>query len=187
MSVRAAIGRKSDITLSGALRHMTAQGFHRKLAPWLAHAFDLNPERMAVMREPEDQARSWYRYRCRAQIKDSSKSARGLSFDEFILANISDQPPPFARIGTQSNMLTSQEGEVLVHHLFAYEKMPLFEAFLSARFGEEIRLKNKNASPRIAAELSPGVREKFRAARARDYAIYSRLLEAGGHLVTEVE
>ncbi len=187
MSVKAAIGRKSDIIMSGAFRHMPARGFHRKIAPWLARAFDLNPERIAVMREPEDQARSWYKYRCRAQIKDTSKSTRGLSFDEFILASISDKPPAFARIGTQSKMLTSQTGEVLVHHLFAYEKMPLLEAFLSARFGEEIRLKNKNASPGKAAELSPDVRAKFRTARADDYALYVRLQEAGGHLVTEVE
>jgi hypothetical protein len=187
MAVRAAIGKKSDIALSGSLRHMTAQRFHLKVVPWLEHAFDLTPDRIAVMREPEDQARSWYKYRCRPQTKGTAKSAVGLSFDEFILACISENPPPFARIGSQSNMLMSNAGDVLVHHLFAYEKMPLFEAFLSKQFGEEIRLEKKNASPAMAAELSPETRAKFRAARARDYDLYDRLQQAGGHLITEVE
>jgi len=187
MSVSAAIGKQADITMSGAYRHMTAQRFHLKVAPWLETAFNLTPERFAVMRAPEDQARSWYRYRCRPQILGTPKSAAGLSFDAFILASILDNPPPFARIGNQSNMLTSHAGAVLVHHLFAYEKIPLLEAFLSARFDQKIVLEKKNVSPTIEAELSPETQAKFRANRARDYALYDRLLEAGGHLKTAVE
>ena len=187
MAVRAAIGRKADIALSGGLRHMTARRFHLKVAPWLAQAFDLIPERFAVMRTPEDQARSWYRYRCRLQNIGTEKSAAGISFDDFILASISDNPPPYARIGTQSNMLTSEAGDLLVHHLFAYENMPLLEAFLSQRLGEEIALEKKNVSPAVPAELSPDVQEKFRATRARDYALYERLQKARGYLQTEVE
>jgi hypothetical protein len=187
MAVRAAIGRKADIALSGGLRHMTAQRFHLKVAPWLEQAFDLIPERFAVMRAPEDQARSWYRYRCRLQNIGTQKSAASISFDDFILASISDDPPPYARIGSQSNMLTSHAGVVLVHHLFAHEKMPLLEAFLSQRFDEEIALEKKNVSPAVPAELSPEVREKFRAARISDYDLYARLQQAGGHLKTAVE
>ncbi len=187
MSVRAAIGRKADINLTGMHRHMSAERFHLAVLPWLEQSFDLTPERFAVMREPEDQALSWYKYRCRPQIEGTAKSAAGLSFDEFIQASLADNPPPFARIGNQSKMLTSDAGAVLVHHLFAYENMPLLEAFLSARFGEEITLERKNASPSVAASLSPETRERFRASRARDYALYGRLQEAGGHLQTEVE
>lgn len=187
MSIRAAIGMKADITMSGALKHMTARRFHLKVVPWLERAFDLTPERFALMREPEDQARSWYRYRSRKQNKGTARSVEGLSFDAFILASISDNPPLFARIGNQSNMLTSEAGDVLVHHLFAYEKMPLFKAFLGKRFGEEITLEKKNASPAIAAELSLETRAKFRTARAHDYALYDCLIKAGGHLRTEIE
>ena len=187
MAVRAAIGKKADIALSGGLRHMTARRFHLKVVPWLEQVFDLTPERFAVMREPEEQARSWYRYRCRLQNIGTPRSAAGTSFDDFILASITDDPPPYARIGSQSNMLTAPAGDVLVHHLFAYENMPLLEAFLSQRFGEEIALKKKNVSPAVPAELSPEVQQKFRAARIRDYDLYARLLEAGGHLKTAVE
>lgn len=166
---------------------MTARRFHLKVAPWLEEAFNLTPERFAVMRAPEEQARSWYRYRCRLQNIGTPKSAAGISFDDFILASIKDNPPPYARIGTQSNMLTSEAGGVLVHHLFAHENIPQLETFLSQRFGEKIALEKKNVSPAVPAELSPEVREKFRTARAQDYALYARLQKSEGYLKTEVE
>ena len=185
-AVEMALKPKADIVFTKRFKHMTAHRFHKKIAPFLQSAFNLRPDRFAVMRDPEEQIRSWYRYRARDRKLDSDASTAGLSFDDFVLAVITQDPPPFAGIGSQFNMLVSNQGDVLVHHLFAYEQPVQFRAFLNDRFGQEIALKQKNVSPAIDAPLDPAVREKLRAARAAEFDFYARLQEAGGHLRTAI-
>ncbi len=185
-AVEMALKPKADILFTKRFKHMTARRFHTRIAPFLDQSFDLRPERFAVMREPEEQVRSWYRYRNRDQKLGSDASTGGISFDQFVLAVISENPPAFAGIGSQYNMLTSGKGDVLVHHLFAYEKPVRFQGFLADRFGEEISLKQKNVSPPVDAPLAPQTRAKLRAARAGEFDLYARLQDAGGHLQTPI-
>ena len=185
-AVEMALKPKADIVFGKRLTHMTARRFHTKIAPFLRRSFDLRPERFAVMRDPEEQIRSWFRYRARENNQESDASTDGMSFDEFVLTTLTKDPPRFARIGSQYNMLTSGKGKVLVHHLFIYEKPLQFHAFLSDRFAEEVTLKQKNVSPPVDAPLSPDIRVKLRAARTREFDLYARLQDAGGHLQTAV-
>jgi hypothetical protein len=185
-AVEMALKPKADILFTKRFKHMTAQRFHNKIAPFLDQAFDLRPDRFAVMREPEEQIRSWFRYRNRDQKLGSEASTDGMSFDEFVLAVIADDPPHFAGIGSQYRMLVSGKGDLLVHHLFAYEKPTLFQGFLSDRFDQEITLKQKNVSPPVHAPLDPDIRARLHAARAREFALYARLQKAGGHLQTAI-
>lgn len=185
-AVEMALKPKADILFTKRFKHMTARRFHTRIAPFLAQSFDLRPDRFAVMRDPEEQIRSWFRYRNRDQKTGSNASAEGMSFDEFVAAVIADKPPPFAGIGSQVSMLTSGKGKVLVHHLFAYEKPVQFHAFLYDRFGEEITLKQKNVSPPVDAPLNPDTRARLRAARAREFDLYARLQDADGHLKTVI-
>lgn len=185
-AIETALRPKADIIFTRHRKHMTAQRFHRRVAPFLAETYGLYPERMAVIRDPEEQIRSWYRYRAGKRQKGSEKSTVSLCFDAFVRDVISEDPPPHAGIGSQWGMLTSGSGELLVHHLFAYETQPVFRAFLSDRFGEEIALKSRNVSPSVEAPLEPATRKALRAARAREFALYERVRAAGGHLVTEI-
>lgn len=184
-AVEMALRPRADIIFTKNRKHMTAQRFDRKIAPFLAEAFNLRPERMAVIRDPEEQIRSWYRYRTGERQKGSEKSTFDLSFDAFVRDVISDDPPAHAGIGSQWNMITGK-GEVLVHHLFAYETQPVFRAFLDDRFGDEVTLKAKNVSPPADAPLDPATRAALRAARAREFDLYDRVRDAGGHLVTSL-
>jgi hypothetical protein len=165
---------------------MTAQQFRRKVAPFLARAFDLRPQRFAVMRDPEEQIRSWYRYRTAERLKGAENSAGGRSFDEFVLDVIADEPPDHAAIGSQMGMLT-KNGQVMVHHLFAYETQPRFRAFLGQRFGGDVALKPRNVSPDTPAPLDPDIRRQLRAARAAEFDLYARLRDAGGYLETPLD
>lgn len=183
-AVEMALKPRADIIFTKFRKHTTAQRFHNKIAPFLDEVFDLRPDRVAVMRDPVEQIRSWYRYRMGERQKGTETATHGLSFDDFVLDVISDDPPPHAAIGSQFNMLTSGSGKVLVHHLFAYETPLKFRGFLNDRFGEEITLKPKNVSPEVHAPLSPQVLEQLRAARAEEFALYDRLMQADGHLVT---
>jgi hypothetical protein len=185
-AVEMALKPRADILFTKRFKHMTARRFHTRIAPFLDSAFDLRPERFAVMREPEEQIRSWFRYRNRDQKLGSKASTDGMSFDEFVLAVISDKPPVFAGIGSQFAMLTSGKGAVLVHHLFAYEKPMQFQEFLCDRFDTEITLKQKNVSPPVHAPLDPATRARLQDARAPEFDLYARLQEAGGHLQTQL-
>lgn len=185
-AIEGALKPKADIIFSKRWTHMNAWRFHTKVAPFLDRAFDLRPDRFAVMRDPEEQIRSWFRYRAREHNQDSDSSTGGMSFDEFVLAILSGNTDRFAKIGSQYNMLTSGKGKLLVHHLFIYEKPLQFHMFLNERFEEDITLRQKNVSPHVDAPLSPAIRAKLRAARSREFDLYARLQDAGGHLQTTI-
>lgn len=183
-AVEMALKPKADIIFTKRRKHMTALRFHNKIAPFLEESFGLRPDRMAVMRDPEEQIRSWYRYRSRELRDGTPTSTDSVSFDQFVLDVISDDPPAYAGIGSQFSMLTSGRGDVLVHHLFAYETPILFRSFLDDRFGQEIVLKQKNVSPQADAPLGADTRRKLHAARAAEFDLYHRLMDTGGHLIT---
>ncbi|WP_137702892.1 sulfotransferase family 2 domain-containing protein [Marimonas lutisalis] len=178
-----ALKRRADISFSGRRKHANAAFFHRRIAPFLESAYGLTPERLAVIRDPLDQIRSWYRYRQREALKGSKYSTRGISFDEFVDATTQDDPPPFANVGSQGAFLTLKTSQTVpVHHLFAYEAQDALRAFLEERFGRALKLKEYNVSPRTDAALSPEAEARFRAARALDFRLHDKVMQAGGHL-----
>jgi hypothetical protein len=185
-AIEMALKPKADIIFTKRRKHATAQRFHNQIAPFLAAAYDLRPDRIAVMREPEEQIRSWYRYRTHAETRGSIRSTEGRSFDEFVLGVISDNPPPFAGIGSQFAFLTSSAGEVLVHRIFAYERQPEIRGFLEDRFGEPLTIKQKNVSPPTPAPLDPSTRKLLRQKRAAEFALYDRIMQADGQLLTSL-
>lgn len=181
-----ALRGKADISLANkaGLKHMTARKFDRDFGRYLAQAHGLHPERVAVMRDPLEQLRSWYRYRQDPKRKGAGNSAAGMSFDDFVLAAIEDTPPPFARVGSQFAFVTDDAGDVRIDHLFAYEKQAVFRRFLEDRLGQKIETKEKNVSPSAPTPISPEVEAQLRAARADDFALHAAILAADGHLVT---
>lgn len=183
-AVEMALRPHADILFIKQRKHMTARRFHNKIAPFLLDTFDLRPDRIAVMREPEEQIRSWYRYRMREMRAGDVKGTHGLSFDQFVRDVVHDDPPLHADIGSQWNMLTSGRGKLLLHHLFAYETQPLFQRFLDDRFAEPITIKQRNVSPKLDAPLEPSTRALLRTKRAQEFALYYTLMDAGGHLAT---
>ncbi len=180
-AIRMALRPYADIMFTRWRRHMSAQKFGSQIAPFLKESLGLNPDRFAVMREPEEQIRSWYRYRMRESNSDRPTSTSGMDFDQFVLDALSDDPPSHARIGTQWRMLAGGD-ELLVHHLFAYETPNHLHGFLNERFGTEIGVKSVNVSPPVDAPLSEKTRQKLRRARQSKYVLYDMLMEAGGHL-----
>jgi hypothetical protein len=171
----------ADIAFGKQRKHTTAIRYRSKIAPFIKEAYDLKLRPMAVMRDPVDQIGSWYRYRQDVKQDNSEHSTAGLSFDEFVLAVIQDDPPAFAKIGSQYNFLTSPRGKILVAHLFAYENQPKLLNFLGERFGDDLKFKQKNVSPKVEISLSPKVEAKLRAARAKEFAFYDRLMDADGY------
>lgn len=183
-AIEMALKPHADIILTKRRKHTNAAKFRNKLLPFLQDAFNTSPEALAVMRDPIDQIRSWYRYRSRPENRDGPLSTRGCSFDDFVGHVISDDPPPFAGIGSQFAFLTDGKGRLLVEHLFAWERPLALQDFLSDRFGTPLRFKRKNVSPDTPTPLSPATEAALRAARAPEFALHARLSAAGGYLLT---
>lgn len=83
-------------------------------------------------------------------------------------------------------MVTSAN-QLLVHHLFAYELQGQIREFLCTRFEDDITFKQKNVSPYVSTPLEPATRKKLRAARTAEFDLYARLMDTGGHLMTDVK
>lgn len=181
-AVEMALRPRAEIVFAKRRKHMNAQRYHSKVAPFLEQTFGIETETVAVMRDPVDQIRSWYKYRQRSEVAGQPRSTGALSFDDFIMAVTADEPPDFANIGSQHNFLTNRKGEVKVDHLYAYENQPAFLAFLSQRLGFEVVLKQKNVSPPIDAPLSEETLSVLKAARAKEFELYGRLMAAGGQM-----
>ncbi len=176
-----ALRGRADIIFAKRRKHMTLAKYHKHIVPFLDTAYDLNPVTLAVMRDPVDHLRSWYRYRSRPVLIGSPKSTAGMSFDAYVRDVVSDAPPPYASVGLQSNMLTLSDGSMPLHHLFCYENQPQLRSFLESRFETDIKLNQKNVSPQIDAPLNPESEAELRLSSAEDVDLYARLCDAGGH------
>ena len=172
----------ADIVFAKRRKHMTAGQFKRRMVPFLDEFYGLNPEVMAIIRDPIEQIRSWYRYRARPVGRGGRADCQDLSFDDFVRLVMQEPQPPAAAIGTQLGFLSMFDGAIPVHHIFAYEKQQVVRGFLNDRFGKTFEFQQKNVSPDKPTPLSPDVEAELRAFRAEEFALYQRVLDAGGHL-----
>lgn len=161
------------------LKHMTLRRFRRQLAPILQE--DGPPlEVMAVMREPVDWLSSWYRYRTRPELKARPQSTAGLSFGDFALAWLGDDPPEYARVGRQSRFLSPPDGAPGVDHLFRYDRMEEVLDFLDDRLSARPGLDRQNASPAAGADggIDADTRALLRQRAPEDFAMWDDLCAA---------
>ncbi|MCP4826294.1 MAG: hypothetical protein GY892_19595 [Shimia sp.] len=178
-----ALRKRADVVFTKRVKHMTIGKYHAKLAPFLKDTYGITPERVAVVRDPIDHARSWYKYRSPERMDHNNPTCHGgVSFDDFLLDAISPHPSKAAGIGSQASFLSLGVGDVPVDHLFAYERQDLLQAFLRERFGDDVLPRQKNVSPTVEATLSPDVEAAFRRARPADFALYDKVVAAGGIL-----
>ena len=92
-AIEMALRPKADVIFAKQRKHTTALRFRTKIGPFLRNAYDMNPKPFAIMRDPIDQIASWYRYRQNVDEAYPERSTVGISFDEFVLAVIEEEPP----------------------------------------------------------------------------------------------
>lgn len=172
----------ADIAFAKSRKHVTAAQFHNRVAPFLERFCGAQPERVAVMRDPIEQLRSWYRYRARPSRVGFPESTRDMTFDDFVLAVIRTPRLPYASVGSQYNFLTLRDGTVPVHHLFDYDEHDRIRSFFESRFEERLEFPVRNVSPFMPTPLSPHVERELRTARAEEFELFEKLREAGGYL-----
>jgi hypothetical protein len=110
---------------------------------------DTEFETVALIREPVSWLYSWYRFRARNALRTQKHihCTSHVTFSEFVEAYLANPQPPFARVGTQSEFLSDDEGNLGVDHLFAYEKAQALVTFFSERLGRRLTLRSINESP----------------------------------------
>lgn len=181
-AIELALRGKADVIFRARRKHVNATKFRNQIAPFMAKSFGVDLTSVALMRDPVDQLRSWYKYRSRSKQAGEVTSTAGISFDDFIKALMSDDPPPFTQVGSQQGFLLLRDGSLGVDHLFQYERMEVFLEYLEDRLGFPVTPDVKNVSPPIEAPLSADLAEALRAHKPEEFALYDRLSEAGGVL-----
>lgn len=166
----------TDVRTPPADRHMTAMRYRRHWEGTFVELHGKKPEVFAVLRDPLERLESWYRYRSNPK---RTKSTDGMSFEAFVNAVLSEDPPPAAKIGSQHSFVSDGKGRVIVDHLFALENPDSLTAFLDARFGKAIRIQPRNRSAEMDVTLSPETQGRLYDLRAEEFALYDEVLEAG--------
>lgn len=175
---RAFLARASSAILDPpGLKHSSARRYRREIEPWLTRQGTWPHETMALIREPVDWLGSWYRYRQRPQISGEPVSTQDVSFNAFVEAWMSESPPDFARVGSQSRFLCGPRGRLLVHHLFRYEDYDHALAFLNNRLGSDVVPDRVNVSPKLGLSLSDEVLDALKTHAARDFDLWEQAKE----------
>jgi len=175
-SIEMALGSKCDIRLSKSpnAKHTPFRKYKRLLEPFVMTLTGDEPDTVAMIREPIDWLGSWYRYRGRDDIQGSSNSTKDLSFDQFIAAYLSDEPPGFAQVGSQARFLGDNNGEMGMSYLYCYDDMEGMVRFLENRLERSVELGHANTSPVAELSLSPELQRQLRKTYAADFELYER-------------
>lgn len=163
-------------------KHTTAAQYQNSVAPFLRQFSGARPEIVALMRDPIEYIRSWYRYRSRLTDPENPRTLKNISFESFAIGTTQDPQPVFAAIRNQSHYLMLKDESVPVHHLFDYDEHERIQTFFSDRFHEDIEFPVRNVSPFVPTPLSDEAEQSLRKVHARDFALFDRLREAGGYL-----
>lgn len=170
----AALAAQAAIAVSAPpeLKHAPVFRYNRFFRPMVERFFDAPFDIAAVMREPVDWLGSWYRYRRRPQMSGHANSTQDLSFDDFVCAYCSGDPPAYARVGSQRKFLEPQRNGTRITHLFRYEDQAGFRKFLEARLGRDVAPGRINASPALPMSLTPQTEARLRRKHAQDFALW---------------
>ncbi|TCO72426.1 gamma-glutamyl kinase [Rhodovulum euryhalinum] len=176
-ALAAALCDRADMVVRAPprLKHVTLRRFRARLLPLVEEAGITGIETAAVIREPEDWLRSWYRYRQRPALDGKPTSTRGIGFDAFVRAYLAETRPPWADLGSQARFVAPGRDGRGVDHLFRHDDPDALIAFLESRLGGPITLPRSNRSPVMDTALSRETRAMLRTARAEDFLLYEAL------------
>ncbi len=177
-SVEQALLPFADIAFKGfpRFKHINLSIYNLRLRPFLtANNFE-TIETTALFREPVSWLASWYRYRSDPKIKLKRNSTAGLSFNEFVTAYLMEDLPDFAKVGQQSKFVANKESACGIDHLYKFDNLEGFRAFLSARFLSDFQFEQANMSAKIKTDLSPELQKELETRFSSDFDIYESAL-----------
>lgn len=156
-----------------ALKHTGIGGFHRHLGPWLTEQTGETFTTVALMREPVDWLRSWYRFKLRDEFEDPRHPMEGVSFTDFARRYAAPGGQAALGITSQAGFLT--DGAHRTDRIFRYEQIGDFVDFLETRLDCAIELPRINVPPSVDVHLDPADEVFLHEAMAADLALYRTL------------
>ncbi len=177
-ALQSALASRADMVVANPpeLKHAPIYRYDRFFRPMFRKMFDVDPEIMAIVREPTDWLGSWYRYRTRKFLQGESTSTANLSFDKFVCAYLEEERPTYANVGSQVKFLTPRPNGAKVTHLFKYENQQAAIKFLEGRLDMQISLKKENTSPSLPVELTKEVAARYKQQCAAEFELYKSAL-----------
>lgn len=162
-ALEGALEPMAAVVLRGApnLKHTPGYRYEAYLKTYLGKCGLTNLQTTCVVRDPVDWLGSWYRYRARPAKDGTPNSTANMSFDAFVDEYSSDDPAPWARVGSPPRFIRDNNKAVMIDHLFQYEQMDKLVAFLEDRLGKVIDLPRRNVSPAADMRLSAPTRSKL--------------------------
>lgn len=155
------------------LKHVDIRTFRTHVQPWLEAAVGGPFTTVALMREPVEWLRSWYRFKLRDDHEDPEHRMEGVSFAQFARDySTPDGPDRLSMIG-QARFLTG--GASPVDRIFRYEEMERFVDFLEDQLDCAISLPRLNVPPSVAVDLDAAQEQALRQAMADDLTLYQTL------------
>jgi len=155
------------------IKHLNLRQYLRRIRPLLEPLGGPDFRTVAVIREPLDWLRSWYRFRARDELIGHPNSTARISFQQFAEDYLRPgERPAYANLGRQSEFLLDHDGKIAVDHIFRYEAMPALVAFLSQHLGARVALPRRNVSPLAATDLTPAAEARLRSALAAERAVW---------------
>ena len=153
------------------VKHIRYRRYKRFIMPYIENSGFGPLETTCLFREPIDWLFSWYRYRSRDKISDKLQSTAQMNFDEFASRYI-NQEPVIADIGRSSVFVAGPDGQPAVDHIFKYDNLDSYVAFLESRFDQKFELEHLNASPKREFSLSSQIRKQLEEFLTPEYEIY---------------
>ena len=156
-----------------ALKHADLGHYTQFIAPWLHSVLGGGFTTVALMREPIDWLRSWYRFRLGDEDEDLHQDMDGMSFTEFAHGFATGGSSVHAGIRTQSAFLTN--GAAQVDQIFRYEDIAAFTEFMENRLDCVLSLPRLNVPPEADVSLASDEAHHLRDVLAKDLALYTSL------------
>ena len=156
-----------------ALKHTGIASYHRHLGPWLTEQTGEDFTTIALMREPLDWLRSWYRFKLRDDSDDPTHPMEGVSFADFARRYVAPGGRTALGIGSQAEFLLN--GRNRADRIFRYDRIDAFIDFLETRLDCMIELPRINVPPSVDVRLTPEDEASLRSAMAEDLALYNSL------------
>jgi hypothetical protein len=155
------------------LKHTDIGTYNKHLGPWLEAQTGERFTTVALMREPVDWLRSWYRFKLRDDHDDPHHAMAGMSFSEFAIEYAQEGGSPMLGISSQSDFLTHRMRTV--DCMFQYERIQDFVDFLESRLDCAIELPRINVPPSVDVNLDAQSERQLRQAMASDLDLYDTL------------
>ncbi|QEU08114.1 sulfotransferase family 2 domain-containing protein [Paracoccus yeei] len=171
-AIEAALEALANVAVQrpAALKHTNLAHYRSHIEPWLQATAGEGFTTVALMREPIDWLRSWYRFRLRDDMDDPDHAMTGVSFADFAQAYAGHED---REIGSQSGFLT-RDGD-RVDRIFRYEDIEAFTHFLEDRLDCAISLPRVNVPPAVDVSLDEPQETRLRQVMERDVALYDSL------------